>query len=57
MENVVFAVSGVVGTTQVGNASTNAVFEISGVSGEGQTNYVGANIWTKVITSGNGTLY
>ena len=57
MENVVFEVSGVVGTTQVGNASTNAVFEISGVSGEGQTNYVGANIWTKVITSGNGTLY
>lgn len=55
--NETVIVSGVSGTAQIGDATTNELVVVSGVSGTAQTADVGAVIWTKVITSGNGTLY
>lgn len=54
--NETVIVSGVSGIAQIGDATTNELVVVSGVFGNGLVNDVGAVIWTKVITSGNGTL-
>lgn len=55
--DVFFDAIGLSAIAILGDGSTNETIAISGVSGTAQTADVGAVIWTKVITSGNGTLY